>query len=75
MLYWLIEVLIIGDSDAHFGATVEIPAFTKGKKQLSAFDVKKELETSFSSCSCGTCYWVATQKIFDLARHTTLCYL
>ena len=27
----------IGDSDAHFGATVEIPAFTTGKQQLSAF--------------------------------------
>ena len=31
----------IGDSDALFGATVELPAFTKGKKQLSAFDVER----------------------------------
>ena len=31
----------IGDSAALFGATVEIPAFTKGKKQLSAFDVER----------------------------------
>ena len=31
----------IGDSDARFGATVEISAFTKGKKQLSAFDVER----------------------------------
>ena len=31
----------IGDSDAHFGATVEIPASTKGKKQLGAFDVER----------------------------------
>ena len=31
----------IGDSDAHFEAIVEIPAFTKGKKQLSAFDVER----------------------------------
>lgn len=31
----------IGESTALFGATVEIPAFTKGKKQLSAFDVER----------------------------------
>ena len=31
----------IGDSAALFGATVEIPAFTKGKKQLSALDVER----------------------------------
>ena len=31
----------VGDSAALFGATVEIPAFTKGKKQLSAFDVER----------------------------------
>ena len=31
----------IGDSAAVCGATVEIPAFTKGKKQLSAFDVER----------------------------------
>ena len=31
----------IGDSGAHCGATVEIPAFTKGKKQLSAFDIER----------------------------------
>ena len=30
----------IGDSDAHFGATVKKPAIVKGKKQLSAFDVE-----------------------------------
>ena len=62
----------IWDSAALFGATVEKPASTKGKKQLSAFDVRKELETSFSSCSCGTCYWFATQKICDFARNTTV---
>ena len=33
--------LDIGDSAALFEATVEIPAFTKGKKQLSAFDVER----------------------------------
>ena len=31
----------IGDSAALFGTTVEIPAFAKGKKQLSAFDVER----------------------------------
>ena len=31
----------IGDSDAHFGAIVEIHAFMKGKKQLSSFDVER----------------------------------
>ena len=31
----------IGESTAIFGATVEIPTFTKGKKQLSAFDVER----------------------------------
>ena len=31
----------IGDSAALFGATVEIPAFAKGKKQLSAFDIER----------------------------------
>ena len=31
----------IGDSDAHLRATVEIPAFTKGKKQLSSFGVER----------------------------------
>ena len=30
----------IGDSAVLFGATVEIPAFMKGKKQLSSFDVE-----------------------------------
>lgn len=31
----------IGDLSAVYGATVEIPSFTKGKKQLSAFDVER----------------------------------
>ena len=31
----------IGDSAALSGATVEIPTFRKGKKQLSAFDVER----------------------------------
>ena len=31
----------IEESAALFGATVEIPAFTKGKKQVSAFDVER----------------------------------
>ena len=30
----------IEESAALFGATVEIPVFTNGKKQLSAFDVE-----------------------------------
>ena len=34
------RIFDIGDSVAHFGETVEIPAFTKGKKQLSAFNVE-----------------------------------
>ena len=31
----------IGDSDAHFGATVEIPAFTKEKKNSLAHSMLK----------------------------------
>ena len=35
------RVFDIGDSAALVGVTVEIPAFTKGKKQLSSFDVER----------------------------------
>ena len=36
----------IGDSAALFGATVEIPTFPKGKKQLSAFVVERSRKAS-----------------------------
>ncbi len=36
----------IAESAALYGATVEIPAFTKGKRQLCAFDVERSRKLS-----------------------------
>ena len=54
----------IGDSDAHFGTTVEIPAFTKGKKRFSAFDVERSRKP--------TSVRVHVEFFIGLLRNTTL---
>ena len=62
----------IGDSDAHFGATVEIPAFTKGKKQVSSFGVEMSRKLASVRVHVELFIGLLRKRLYDFARHTTI---
>ena len=52
-------------------AQVKIPAFTRGKKQLSAFEVEDTRRIAICQNTCGACYWTCKEKIQDSTVHSS----
>lgn len=60
----------IGDELAIRGAKLQIPAFTKGKKQLSPIEVEHSRKLAHAY-TCGTSYWSAEKKVQYPSRNFT----
>lgn len=51
-----------------YGAKLEIPAFTRGKKQLSLEEVEHSNRLSSVMYTCGKSHWSSQVKIQDFGR-------